>query len=296
MISYLLICFIIVLLFIRPRRRTLKKLMADELILKKVPKNLFSEPYENMTVSNAKGECFEARFYPALSPSEKYIIILHGHNASALSSVRYLALFRELGYNCLMPSLNRCGMSDGKFISFGKEESETVRLWHSEIKRINICASVGIFGESLGGATAVIASSRIKDICFLIDYCGFASVMNVVNGFMKKFFPLFVFYFGVKLMFNMAGITHEDSPMFNAKNVTCPALIMHSKSDRMIELKNSEIIYNNLINSCDKKLKIFNGAQHGLCHTDCKEEFEAEVKAFVIKAEQTYVTKGETYE
>jgi len=270
---------------IRPPRRTTASLWDELLNLKKVPPHLFDIPFISRVVVGKKGRCFAARFYE-MAGGDNYIILLHGHNAAGIQMVRYVEFYTGLGYNCVLPDMSRAGASDGKFVSFGNDESDEVLLWIDKIRELNPNAKIGLMGESMGAATAILAAYKGADVEFVIDYCGYASVKLALKRMFKIFPPAIIMFPGMWIYMRCLGLDFGTvTPLKAAESLTCPVLLLHSKTDKMTYYQDALLIYDNLKNARLKRITLFENAQHGLCHTNYKEDFEKAISDFLAEAE-----------
>lgn len=176
-----------------------------------------------------------ARFFPSEKKSHKYILMLHGYNNCSLTCGKYALLFNEKGINCLAPDSRRSGGTNNKAVTFGYYERSDAEQWIEEIYKMDPKAEIGLFGISLGAATAILIASMRTDIKYLISYCSFASFKDIILDKGSTIYPKTIRFFYPAIVAGAFLTTGARLDLIDIaaamKNVTCPVLIMHSKGD-----------------------------------------------------------------
>ena len=116
---YLAICGGLVRYLMRPKKRDNAFLIDYETREKKFDKAWLDLPAQTFTRPSPFGYDVFGRLYMADTPTDRFILCLHGHNNSSIGQLKYLSLFRDLGYNVFMPDHRRSGNSGGDSITFG---------------------------------------------------------------------------------------------------------------------------------------------------------------------------------
>ena len=104
-------------------------------------------------------------------PSEimPIIIYLHGNSSSRLEGLQLVKDVLKRDINLFVFDFAGCGNSGGEYISLGYHESKDLKLVIDFIKnKIPGAGSIGLFGRSMGAATAMIYAhrdKRVKAIC-----------------------------------------------------------------------------------------------------------------------------------
>ena len=63
-----------------------------------------------------------------------------------------------------------CGLSEGEFISLGKHEVDDVRVAVEYLRNCGKVSQIGLWGRSMGAATAILFSAIEKSIaCLVLD-------------------------------------------------------------------------------------------------------------------------------
>lgn len=276
--------FGIALYAIRPIRRTPAQLADEELILKKVPKELYDIPYKELTLKSDYGYDIYARTYFEFKDSHRYAVLVHGHNAASSGVVRFMEIFRRRGINTLLPDNRYSARTGGKCISFGYFEKFDVIKCIDYIYSVDPNAEIGIFGESMGGATSIMVAARRPDLKFCIDYCGYSSMDAVLKDAVKNIAPPALAIYPLVRMFMplVGGFKVKDvNPAEDARNIKMPVLMLHSRKDKFVLFYHRDRIKENLPQSAD--VVEFENSGHGLSLTQYPEQFRDGVNKFLDK-------------
>lgn len=201
-----------------------------------IPDKLINPPCKMMYMKSKLGYDLAARFFPVKDrKSHKYMILMHGYNNCSITCGKYALLFNKRGINCLALDQRRAGESKGRGITFGYFERSDTEQWIEEIYKMDPEAEIGMFGISLGAATAILVSSLRNDIKYVISYCSFSSFKDIINAQGAVMYPKFykILYPAIVIGGFITTGARLDMVDIEAaiKNVTCPIMIMHSKTD-----------------------------------------------------------------
>jgi pimeloyl-ACP methyl ester carboxylesterase len=182
------------------------------------------------------------------------VILMHGHSFSLYGSYKYMHIFLDRGFNVLMPNQRHHGLSGGKFTSLGYYESQDLNAWIELIKiKIPSTKILGVHGESMGGATVLLAGNH-KDIDFMISDCAFSELKLQIKETLKHKFHLPSF-----MVYPTAWVTYlffripffKISPKDSVKHMDKPVLLIHGQDDWFVRVSHLEIIKNNFKNEPD---------------------------------------------
>ncbi len=295
--SYLALGFLLTWIFLRGKMRGEKKIHALE-IESNVPEEVFSYPFEEKYLINKRGLKMFARVYKVKEPTTKWVLLLHGFSSNGISMMKYGKLFNELGYNALSFDFCHCGRSEGKYLSFGWFESQDAEEWLNLIKDEYKPTQLGVFGVSMGAATAVHLCAERTDVDFLIPYCPYESYKRIVLSKGKEFthLPFFdVFWPIVKAStYIVAGKTPADELHVgrDLAKVTCPTLLMHSKKDQFTNYHNSIDLYKANESKGNIRLHLFEKGLHARAFATDPVEYTRVVKEFLDEVNSGGSDKG----
>jgi alpha-beta hydrolase superfamily lysophospholipase len=140
-----------------------------------------------------------------------------------------------------------------------------------------------LFGQSMGAAAVLRALSRrtIAPDAVVLE-CPFDRLLSTIEArFASTGLPSFpaarllVFWGGVQHGFN----AFNHNPAEYARQVTCPALLMHGTCDRRVYAEHIQSIYQNLAG--EKELHCFEGLGHESYAAGRPEEWKACVRRFL---------------
>ena len=192
---------------------------------------------------------------PECRPKEEMpvVIYLHGNSSSRLEGLRMANILLKKNINFFIFDFAGSGMSEGKYISLGYHEKDDVKTVIDFLERIPGVGKIGLWGRSMGAATAMLYAhndSRIKAICMDSPFADFSKLakelclkhvpklpgflvdaaMSIVNRSVKKKNGLDIY---------------KLRPIDCAGKTTIPAFFIHALNDELINIEHS-------IELCDK--------------------------------------------
>jgi len=246
------------------------------------PRDKFEQEYEegkawcrqqNMQdcyVRSTDGLLLHGFYLPAVN-AQRYVLLCHGYKGSGFGDFAYTARFlHENGCNLLFIDQRCCGLSEGKYITFGAKEQWDVREWAYYIaKRNKEHLPIYLYGESMGAASVLMASghSLPEEVKGLISDCGFHSMKEQLQDIAANWFHLNwveLLLFRVDLFCGfLGGFRMKDADTTNAMRTNQrPVLFFHGGKDTYVEPKNTR--YNYALCRAPKELVIIPEARH-LC-------------------------------
>lgn len=265
-----------------PRKRDTEYLIDYETREKKFDKEWLKIPFREMRRQSRFGYNLFARLYLNEKPTDKFVLLLHGHNNSSIGQLKYLSLFRNLGYNVFIPDHRRSGESGGRGITFGYYERHDVIDWIDVLQKEYPEASFGMFGESMGAATAMMVAAMDSRIQFLIEYCGFASFKELALPYIKSERLYDFLSFGLKAnAYVFFGVKLKEIDAGSAiGKLKIPVLIMHSKTDKLVAVSNA---YALIKSNPSAEVMLFEDAVHARSLITYPEKYVKTVTEFVNK-------------
>ncbi len=179
----------------------------------------------------------------AAQKSSKYIIISHGYTDNRMGSLKYVPMYMDLGFNCIIYDLRGHGLNEKTFTSYGVLESQDLLcLIEDTRERYPDLTYLGLHGESLGAATTLTCLKEKPAVDFVVADCGFSDIENVLrNGYKSAGVPTFLFEiadFGAVMRFHYS--LRDMRPIDSLDDNTIPILFIHGAEDNLIIPKNSE--------------------------------------------------------
>lgn len=270
-------------------KRTDDQIVEYEVAEKKLDINMLDVPCEELFIQSRFGYKLHARYYKATVPTNKYIIDIHGRSSSSISQLKYLNIFRDMGYNVLLPDQRNSGKSTRNslvFYSFGAYEKYDIISWINNIRKKDAKAEISLFGESMGAATAILVTAMDDRVKNLVAYCGYASVLDIVKSHLNRKAPkvlkLFIpaFYVVSLFMFGLR-VWQLDIAKSMAK-VKVPTMIIHSYGDETVHIEHAH----KLISANDKaEVVLFKEDAHARSYSENPKEFTKAVQSFLKKVD-----------
>ena len=222
----------------------------------------------------------------SLNDPKKFVICMHGHLSNRESSLKYAYAFYRLGYSVVFFDHRSHGENERSIVTMGARESKDAVEIIEQIKdKFGQDIEIGLFGCSMGGATALLCIKSYKDLSFVVSDCAFASVEDLVRGFIKQhhspywpILPLTNLVFKKKYGFSFRDACPKEDLKQNRET---PVLFIHGKEDNLVYLKNVEMLYSN--DNGPKELVIFEGANHCGSVTVDKQRYYKVIEDFINK-------------
>ena len=210
------------------------------------------------------------------------VIIFHGYGGEKSGMLNKADIFYQLGYNTMLVDFMGSGDSEGNETTIGFKEAEEVKTAYQYIKRTEKNKTV-LFGTSMG-AVAIIKA--INDYSLnpdaVIIECPFGSLLKTTQARFNILhipsFPLaniLVFWGGFQHSFNGFKL----NPTLDAKNISCPTLLLYGEKDSRVSKTEINEIFNNL--NGKKTLKTYPLAGHDNYLTKYKREWTQDISHFL---------------
>lgn len=221
--------------------------------------------------------------------TNRYMIFCHGVTENKMSSVKYMNLFLERGFNAIIYDQRRHGESGGKTTSYGfyeKFDLKAVIDWLKEDKGANF--SLGIHGESMGAATMLQYAGFLEDIAdFYIADCPYSDfeeqlayrVKAEVKLPPRMMLPIARLFLKIRDRYPLK----EVSPISAIDNIEKPILFIHSKKDDYILADMTEKLF--IRKKGPKQLYLAENGVHARSLTENREEYAKVLDEFL----QTFV-------
>lgn len=141
---------------------------------------------QDVSVAGVDGALLKGWYVRPDRWNESSVILLHGIGDNREGVETYAQMFLGAGYAVLLPDSRAHGESGGDRVTYGLLESQDVHHWvdwlmdqsrYSQTKSTAGCAY--LFGESLGAAIALQATSAAPEVCAVVAEAPFASFREI---------------------------------------------------------------------------------------------------------------------
>ena len=187
--------------------------------------------FEDVRIATPDGEHLAAWYLPAQN-AEWTILFCHGNAGNIGHRLDTLAIFHELGLNCLIFDYRGYGQSTGRPTEEGTlVDALAAYRWLTEDQQIP-SESILWFGRSLGGAVAAQAVARLteKPPAALVIESAFTSFVDIGS----HYYPWLPVRWFARYAYNT-----KDA----VQTVACPVVVIHSPDDEMIPFDMGRRIY-----------------------------------------------------
>ncbi len=175
--------------------------------------------FEDVVFKTDDGLHLNGWYVPAEN-SQLTVLFCHGNGGNIMHRLDSINIFYKLGLNCFIFDYRGYGNSEGKPGEEGTYlDAEAAYEWLTKEKKISP-NDIIIFGRSLGGSIATQLASKVQTRALIIEST-FTSYVDIG----RKFYP----YMPVRLFARFGYRT-----MDYIKDVHCPVMIIHSRSDDIV--------------------------------------------------------------
>ena len=207
--------------------------------------------YEDVTVVTEDGYELHSWYVPGTNGAT--IIVQHGSPGGKQDSFYEAEFLNREGFNILFGSFRAHDDNDGDLTTFGAYEVKDMAAWHQYLlTRDDIDSQrIGIFGESMGGGTAILYTSDNEDIAAIATGSAFAFTIDTVKYFIEYEMnpPDWVTPIIARtLLFWAQQYGDFDDEDVDTEAVVCdisprPILILNGLSDDKIGPDNGRLLY-----------------------------------------------------
>ena len=177
------------------------------------------------------------------NPTTKYVILSHGYTDNRMGSLKYVPMYLDLGFNCIIYDLRGHGENESMFTTYGVREGKDLKCLVDDTReRYPDITVLGLHGESLGAATTITSLKYMPEVDFVVADCGFSDIENVLKeGYRNAHLPT-----GLVDIANVTGkiryhyAIKEMRPIDSLDENEIPVLFLHGENDTFILPKNSE--------------------------------------------------------
>lgn len=246
---------------------------------------------EEVTINSSFGYKLSGTYIYNSVPSSSTVIIVHGITGSRWESMKYADIYLNLGFNVLIYDSRYHGKSGGGNISLGYYEKDDLESCVQWVKKKNQGGIIGIHGESMGAATALLHANMNeskKEVSFYIADCPYSDITQLFKEKLTEeikphsniISDLIVFYSSMVVVYRSGFSLYAISPIKAIENVRTPIMFIHGADDDFISPVMSMDLYANKKYG-PKYLYIAPNAGHAQSYLKNKDEYTAKVDQFL---------------
>jgi dipeptidyl aminopeptidase/acylaminoacyl peptidase len=254
------------------------------------PPSAYKADYEDVVFTSGDGVTLKGWIVkpPRPHPTSPAIIICHGVGANKSDFTDLAAALSRRGYAVLLFDFRAHGESGGSRTSLGyHEQKDVVSALNFLRGRSEIDSKrIGIYGFSMGGATAILAAASSRGFRAVVVDSAFTSLRGQARSAITGFYHLPAFPFlplavlGYELYFQTS--IDAISPVRAIAGLSpVPILIIAGEGDKLIPADNGRRLY--AAAKEPKELWIIPHAEHGGTLAAAGSEYEKRVGEFFDK-------------
>jgi fermentation-respiration switch protein FrsA (DUF1100 family) len=138
------------------------------------------------TITASDGAVLKGWYIYPTRPNGSSVILLHGVADNREGVTQYATIFLGAGYAVLLPDSRAHGESGGALVTYGLLESDDVQRWSQWLSaQINLKGNrdkarcTYLFGESMGAAIALEATTKVRDLCAVVAEASFSNFREI---------------------------------------------------------------------------------------------------------------------
>mmetsp|Transcript_45293 Transcript_45293/g.98484 ORF Transcript_45293/g.98484 Transcript_45293/m.98484 type:complete len:397 (+) Transcript_45293:40-1230(+) len=180
------------------------------------------------------------------------VIYLHGNSSNRLEAGSLVAEFISRRISLFCFDAAGCGLSGGEYVSLGWYERDDLATVVKYLRTNPECGPIGIWGRSMGAATALLHADRdptLGAICLDSSYADFRMLAEDFAQSYAVMFPIPDWLLTAALSVVRSKVQKLADfdidhlvPLNHAKRSTVPALFMHATGDTLIPHKHSQLL------------------------------------------------------
>ena len=218
----------------------------------KIPDNLDSDT--KVLQFDITDEISIGGFYFGSKKENPTILLFHGNGEIASDYRQISQMFLGCNVNLAVVDFRGYGFSTGKpfYTSLISDAMPVYNAFREWITEMNYLDSLFVQGRSLGSVCAAeIGAHNPSALRGIIFESGFASIFNMMTNLFRVSSPYLT-----------SDSVKEYSNDIRVQKFQVPTLVIHGTADWIIPYSESQLLYQNLPNSVDKRIVLIKEAGH----------------------------------
>lgn len=292
---FLIVFFVIVSMFlcfmarfaVRPKVHTLEYELNNLKALDYM-KDESLEIINEHTITTFDGEKLWVGFVPGDRENKHYVILSHGYTSTRYGTYKYAALWRKMGFNCVLYENRGHGVNKPTVCTFGIHESQDLMtVIEDTYKQYGEDIQIGLHGESMGAGLQLMALKYKPQVKFIVNDCGYSEILPVLRWKVQDGFHLPGWLADLASPFCrlLYGYWFQNvRPIDCLKENEIPICIVHGTADGFTAHWHSEKMYE--VNKGYKELHLFEGVDHAECIAADPERYYKMLQGFISKVNE----------
>lgn len=280
-------------LIVAPKVSNPDQCYIDEIAQGKIIKKEYEEGYgrEDFQLRSDYGYNISGSFIPrdpkvnCDDKKERVIVLVHGYTFCQFGSVKYINIFRKLGFHCVIYDHRNHGYSDQAVTTMGYYEARDLKKVCDYIRtKLGEDIILGTHGESMGAATVMMNAPLDSKLAFVIEDCGYSQLSDQLAHNLKGMYhlPRFPFLPVASLISRLRGgiFFHQVIPKKEvAKCEALPMLFLHGDRDDFVPTNMIHEVYE--AKKGYRRMRIFPNAAHAESYWNNQKEYSQEIEEFL---------------
>lgn len=239
--------------------------------------------HEEFEITSRYGYQLKGKLYLQDEPN-KFVLMCHGYTSNYTGMKKYSTMLLEQGYSILLYDHRNHGFSDRNFSSFGYFEKYDAQTCLDYLLDRFKC-SVGVFGESMGAATALQLAAIDSRVSFCIEDCGYSNAFELFKHRSihdhNKIVSLLTYPTNIYLKLFYRWSLNDVSVIYKINDITCPILFIHGSADDYVPYYMVHDLYKAY--NGKKDILIIDNATHAMAIRTDYNTYKAKVISFLDK-------------
>ena len=258
--------------------------LRDEIKLTYNPTDLKGEYLTIRTKDNINLSAFLA--YSKTKHTYGTVILIHGITKSKELFIPLSKFLTSQGFNTVALDLRAHGKSEGQYTTFGYYEKHDISNLIDLLETKGF-SNIGIWGQSLGGATSIQALAMDKRLKYGIIESTFAEMRNIVHVYFKHYLGFHYKMLSEYITDRAGEIGNFDpnlvTPAEDCKNIDQPVLMVHGNQDKKISIKSGLRNFKNLKSKVKEFMTVENANHVNIWETVGEKIYFSKVVQFIKK-------------
>lgn len=250
-------------------------------------KDYDSLPKQKYDVISFDGYIIHGEYIPAAEDPGKgrFVILTHGYTYDRLGSVKYMHIYRDMGFNCIEYDLRGHGENEKTIVTMGiKEARDLIAIIDKVHTDFGEDIILGLHGESMGSGTEINALQYRPKVDFVVNDCGYGELMSTLVGQLQQRFhmPPFLVSTAAAACRLFYGYSFKDvRPIDALHENNIPILFIHGAEDAFVPCQQSKDMA--AATKGESELYLCPGAGHAQSYEKDPETYKERVRAFVTR-------------
>ena len=240
--------------------------------------------YEDILIEKNNTPRLTGWFLPSLREDPSLtIILLHGYPADK-GDILHRAGYLLGDFNVVLFDFRYFGSSGGYYSTLGVKEKDDLSAVLDFLEEEKEITAVGLWGYSMGGAVAILATPEEEMIKGIVVDSAYANPKDMLKRI--YYLPIVNEIFSEITLFSAGLITRTNlkttTPESRMKDIRVPVFLIHPRHDPVIPFNQAEKLVKAVSDKIDIKIRFLDEEIHGIYDKDIFED----IREFFLNIEK----------